>query len=60
LSNCAKIRIVFVGFMAAIVLGGGSAKADFTFGQPVNLGSVVNGDQWEYGHCISADGLELY
>jgi hypothetical protein len=26
----------------------------------VNLGSVVNGDQWEYGHCISADGLELY
>jgi hypothetical protein len=55
-----RIRLVLVGFVAAIVLGGGSAKADFTFGEPVNLGPVVNSDQWEYGHCISADGLELY
>jgi len=35
-------------------------KADFTFGEPVNLGPTVNSEQWEYSHCVSGDGLELY
>jgi len=26
----------------------------------VNLGPTVNSEQWEYSHCVSADGLELY
>jgi hypothetical protein len=51
---------MFIVIVTAIVLGGGSAKADFTFGEPVNLGPVVNSEQEDYTHCVSADGLELY
>jgi beta-lactamase regulating signal transducer with metallopeptidase domain len=36
------------------------AKADFTFGEPVNLGSTVNTLYDEIGQSISADGLTLY
>jgi Tol biopolymer transport system component len=60
LSNCKRIRLLLVGFVAAILLGGGSAKADFTFGEPVNLGPTVNGDSFDQKPCISADGLSLY
>jgi len=58
--NDDRVRLVVVGFVAAIVLGGGSARADFTFGEPVNLGPVINSGAREYSHCLSADGLELY
>ena len=58
--NCTRIRIVLVVCVAATVLGGGSAKADFTFGEPVNLGSPVNTAEAEMTPCLSADGLELY
>jgi hypothetical protein len=58
--NCAKIRVMFVGFVAAIVFGGGNARADFTFGQRVNLGPVVNSPYGDYDPFISADGLLLY
>jgi len=51
---------VFVGFVAMLVLGSGSAKADFTFGEPTNLGPTVNSDQWDWTQSVSADGLELY
>jgi hypothetical protein len=30
------------------------------WGTPENLGPSVNSSQWEYGPCISADGLGLY
>ena len=60
LLNSTKIRIVFIGFVAAIVLCGGNAKADFTFGEPINLGPTVNTPYVEFPSCISADGLELY
>ncbi|MHC4175031.1 MAG: LamG-like jellyroll fold domain-containing protein [Planctomycetota bacterium] len=58
--NCAKIRLMLVGFVAAIVLGGGSAYADFTFGTPVNLGPIVNSSSDDGSGCFSSDGLELY
>ena len=35
-------------------------KADFTFGEPVNLGPTVNTLYDEIGQSISADGLTLY
>ena len=35
-------RLVLVGLVAAIVLGGGNANADFVFGEPTNLGPTVN------------------
>ena len=36
------------------------ANADFTFGEPVNLGSVVNSSVRDFGPTNSADGLSLY
>jgi hypothetical protein len=43
LLNCTKIRIVLVGFVTAILIGGGgNAHADFVFGTPTNLGPAIN------------------
>ena len=50
----------FVLFLAVILLAGSSAKADFTFGTPTNLGSVVNSSAYDEAPSISADGLTLY
>jgi len=36
------------------------AKADFTFGEPTNLGPVVNSSYNEFAPCISADGSTIY
>ena len=59
--NCTTITMVLVGFVAGIVLVGGRAKADFTFGEPTNLGPTVNDSSSEdLFACPSADGLELY
>jgi len=51
---------MLVGFVVASVFGGEGAKADFVFGEPVNLGPTANSEQEELTHCVSADGLELY
>jgi len=58
--NGYRISLVLVGFVAAVVLGGGSAKADFTFGTPMNLGPTVNSSTLDAGPSISADGLTLF
>jgi tetratricopeptide (TPR) repeat protein len=36
------------------------ACADFTFGEPVNLGPTVNGPSFDYGARLSQDGLCLH
>jgi len=61
LLNCIKMRLVLVGFVAAMVLGGGSAKADFIMSEPTNLGPVIN-DARDAQECDFShhDGLELY
>jgi len=58
--NSNRIRLVVVGIVAAMVMGGGNAKADFTFGTPKNLGWPVNNWSYDGSPCISSDGLELY
>ena len=58
--NDDRMRLMLVGFVAAIVLIGGRAKADFTFGEPTNLGPNVNSSSSDYGVSISADGLSLF
>ena len=58
--NDYRMRFVLVGFVAAIVLGGETAKADFVLGEPVNLGPPVNNSASDGGACISSDRLELY
>ena len=55
-----RIKLVFVGIVATIALCSGRAKADFTFGEPVNLGPTVNGPDHDQMPSISSDGLELY
>ncbi|HCO95519.1 MAG TPA: hypothetical protein DIU00_16490, partial [Phycisphaerales bacterium] len=58
--NGYKMRLVLVGIAAGIFFGGGRAKADFTFGEPVNLGPTVNSSSGDAMDCVSYDGLELY
>ena len=36
------------------------ANADFTFGEPVNLGPPINSPSREVAFTLSADGLEMY
>jgi len=55
-----KIIVLLIGFSAALLVGAGSAKADFTFGTPTNLGPVVNSSAADHPGRISADGLRLY
>ena len=58
--NGNRMSIVVVVIVAAIVVGGGRAKADFTFGEPVNLGPSVNTSYGDCAGCFSSDGLEMY
>jgi len=54
-----RMRLMFVGFVAAIVLGVGSVEAEIIMSEPANLGPVINdGGVWECD--FSHDGLELY
>jgi Tol biopolymer transport system component len=56
-----KKTIVLV-LVLALVLTMGVAKADFTFGEPINLGQNVNTSSGEGGNglSISADELSIY
>ncbi|MHC4118731.1 MAG: DUF4440 domain-containing protein [Planctomycetota bacterium] len=49
--------LIMVLVLGAVV---GVAKADFAFGEPTSLGSIVNSSASDGTPCISADGLELY
>jgi len=58
--NCERIRLMLVAVVAVMVLGGGSANADFTFGAPVHLGPPISSPNEEGINCITTDGLEMY
>jgi len=58
--NDSKITLLLPAFMVALMLSAGSARADFTFGKPVNLGPNINSSSVEVDPSISADGLELF
>ncbi|UCE64219.1 MAG: PD40 domain-containing protein [Nitrospirota bacterium] len=60
LLNGYRMNLMLVGVVAAIVLGGGIAQADFTFGDLTNLGLTVNSSSGDGAPCISADGLTLF
>jgi hypothetical protein len=56
-----SIRILLVvGLIAASVIGGDYAKADFIFGEPTNLGPLINSSSNDNPFSVSSDGLELY
>jgi len=58
--NGYRMRLMFIGIAVIMAFGGGSANADFTFGEPVNLGPPVSSPYADGITCITADGLEMY
>jgi uncharacterized protein (TIGR02246 family) len=59
--NGYRIKLVLLGFVVGLMVGGGrSAKADFTFGTPTNLGTIVNTSYNDDHPSISADSLSLF
>jgi hypothetical protein len=58
-SQSGNIKQLLFRFLTVLCVTGG-VKADFIFGEPQNLGPVINSASSDYGACISADGLELY
>ncbi|KPK37153.1 MAG: hypothetical protein AMJ65_15270, partial [Phycisphaerae bacterium SG8_4] len=68
LLNRNRARLVVIGIVAAMIIGGSKVRADFTFGEPVNMGpndeqvgpTVNLNCSQDYGPHVSADGLELY
>lgn len=59
--NDSKVKLMLIAFVAAVVLvNGTNARADFTFGEPMNLGPVANSQSHEQMPSISADSLEIY
>ena len=60
LINYSTIRFVLVGVVTVIVLGAGSAQADFTFGTPMNLGPPINSPYQEEVMAMPADGLSIF
>jgi len=46
--------------LAFVIIVGRHAKADFTFGEPTNLGPAINSPDADAAPCLSADGLSIY
>jgi len=54
------MRLVLVGVVAAVVGSGGNAKADFTFGEAMDLGPPFNSPAGDEGLTVSTDGLSIF
>ena len=55
-----KTILIAIAMVFTIGLSAEIANADFTFGEPTNMGPTVNTSYGEGGVCISSDGLEFY
>ena len=55
-----RILLLWLAFMVGLFVPHGVVKADFTFGEPVNIGPALNSSFGETVDYISADGLEMY
>jgi len=57
-----KTSFVLIAFIAAFMISANQANADFTFGELVNLESVIPvlDPVHESINCFSSDGLEMY
>ena len=56
-----KRNITTVSAVISILVAfGGKTNADFVFGEPENLGPVINSSWADASNCTSADHLELY
>ncbi|UCD29865.1 MAG: PD40 domain-containing protein [Planctomycetota bacterium] len=53
-------KAILLILITVLSLAAEVAKADFTFGEPTNLGAFVNSSARDFGPSCSADGLSLY
>jgi len=53
-------KTILLVLVLALGLAAEVANADYTFGEPTNLGQIVNTSSIDAGPSISADGLSLY
>jgi Tol biopolymer transport system component len=58
--NDLRMRLVLIGIVTVIVLGGGSAKADFTFGEPAPSADQIESAYDDDDFCVSACGRFLF
>ncbi len=54
------MKTISLVFVLVLVLFTGVTNADFTFGEPVNLGPTINSSARDEEPGISADGLSIY
>ncbi|MHC4331939.1 MAG: TolB family protein, partial [Planctomycetota bacterium] len=54
------IKLISIVLVLTLPLVAEVTKADFTVGEPTNLGPTVNSSAGDTSPSISADGLELY
>ncbi|MHC4440751.1 MAG: TolB family protein [Planctomycetota bacterium] len=55
-----KVRSLLVCLITLMVIGGGRANADYTYGTPTNLGLTVNSSADDFMPNISSDGLTIF
>ncbi|MHC4206194.1 MAG: histidine phosphatase family protein [Planctomycetota bacterium] len=53
-------KIILLILALVLIMSAHVANADFTFGEPTNLGSFVNSSVRDFGPTCSADELSLY
>jgi len=58
--NGSRRRLFVLIVAIALAWAAAPASADFTFGEPTNLGPNINSATWDGGAAVSPDGLELY
>ncbi len=58
--NTRMIKLISLVLVLTLALAAEVSKADITFGEPTNLGPIVNSSGGDGSPSISADGLELY
>ena len=58
--NGDRMKLMLIVTMATFIFGGERVKADFTFGEPTNLGPPVSTSYGEGVTYITVDGLEMY
>ena len=59
-ANGNKMTMVLLAVLVAVLLASEAAQADFTFGEPTNLGAPINTSSGDCIDCFSSDGLEMY
>ena len=58
--NWAGAMLLLATLACVVLTNAYVAKADFTFGTPINLGPLVNSIHTDFTACISSDGLSLF